>query len=162
MQRAVAAAPDDHALRLHLAELLIEAGRRGEAVEHAATVLSADPGSDSARQLMARALTETQESRPGFDWTQAEDDLGEIVPPMFAGTRLPRSQRSRRTTRSSTMTLADVGGMTDVKKRLNAAFLAPMRNEKLRKMYSKSLRGGLLLYGPPGCGKTYIALGPRG
>jgi SpoVK/Ycf46/Vps4 family AAA+-type ATPase len=32
-----------------------------------------------------------------------------------------------------------------------------MRNEKLRTMYQKSLRGGLLLYGPPGCGKTFIA-----
>ncbi|MGH9388057.1 MAG: ATP-binding protein [Vicinamibacteria bacterium] len=27
----------------------------------------------------------------------------------------------------------------------------------MRKTYAKSLRGGLLLYGPPGCGKTFIA-----
>ena len=47
--------------------------------------------------------------------------------------------------------------MTEVKKRLEAAFLAPMRNPELRKLYGKSLRGGLLLYGPPGCGKTFIA-----
>ena len=55
------------------------------------------------------------------------------------------------------MSLADVAGMEDVKARLEAAFLAPMRNPELRKLYGKSLRGGLLLYGPPGCGKTYIA-----
>jgi SpoVK/Ycf46/Vps4 family AAA+-type ATPase len=55
------------------------------------------------------------------------------------------------------LTLADVAGMTEVKKRLEAAFLAPMRNPELRKLYGKSLRGGLLLYGPPGCGKTFIA-----
>lgn len=53
--------------------------------------------------------------------------------------------------------LADVGGMQEVKDRLEAAFLAPMRNPELRKLYGKSLRGGLLLYGPPGCGKTFIA-----
>jgi SpoVK/Ycf46/Vps4 family AAA+-type ATPase len=53
--------------------------------------------------------------------------------------------------------LADVAGMTEVKARLEAAFLAPMRNPELRKLYGKSLRGGLLLYGPPGCGKTFIA-----
>jgi SpoVK/Ycf46/Vps4 family AAA+-type ATPase len=47
--------------------------------------------------------------------------------------------------------------MTEVKQRLEAAFLAPMRNPELRKLYGKSLRGGLLLYGPPGCGKTFIA-----
>ncbi|MEU6080872.1 AAA family ATPase [Streptomyces sp. NPDC047108] len=53
--------------------------------------------------------------------------------------------------------LADVGGMHEVKERLEAAFLAPMRNPELRKLYGKSLRGGLMLYGPPGCGKTFIA-----
>ncbi|GAA2485576.1 hypothetical protein GCM10010393_15750 [Streptomyces gobitricini] len=56
-----------------------------------------------------------------------------------------------------TVRLADVGGMQDVKDRLEAAFLAPTRNPELRKLYGKSLRGGLLLYGPPGCGKTFIA-----
>ena len=53
--------------------------------------------------------------------------------------------------------LADVGGMIEVKKRLEASFLAPMRNPELRQLYGKSLRGGLFLYGPPGTGKTFIA-----
>ncbi|WP_235736211.1 ATP-binding protein [Nocardioides alcanivorans] len=44
-----------------------------------------------------------------------------------------------------------------MKKRLEASFLAPLRNPELRQLYGKSLRGGLLLYGPPGCGKTYLA-----
>jgi SpoVK/Ycf46/Vps4 family AAA+-type ATPase len=47
--------------------------------------------------------------------------------------------------------------MAEVKARLEAAFLAPLRNPELRRLYHKSLRGGLLLYGPPGCGKTFIA-----
>ena len=53
--------------------------------------------------------------------------------------------------------LADVGGMDEVKARLEAGFLAPLRNPELGRLYGKSLRGGLLLYGPPGCGKTFIA-----
>jgi SpoVK/Ycf46/Vps4 family AAA+-type ATPase len=57
----------------------------------------------------------------------------------------------------STVTLADVGGMQDVKKRLEVSFLGPLRNPKLRSLFGKSLRGGLLLYGPPGCGKTFLA-----
>ncbi len=55
------------------------------------------------------------------------------------------------------ITLSDVGGMVDVKKRLHMAFLAPLQNPEVMKMYGKSLQGGLLLYGPPGCGKTFIA-----
>lgn len=57
----------------------------------------------------------------------------------------------------STVRLADVGGMTAVKERLELAFLGPLRNPELRRLYGKSLRGGLLLYGPPGCGKTFLA-----
>ena len=53
--------------------------------------------------------------------------------------------------------LSDVAGMEQVKRRLNLSFLAPLRNPEMMKLYGKSLRGGLLLYGAPGCGKTYIA-----
>jgi ATP-dependent 26S proteasome regulatory subunit len=55
------------------------------------------------------------------------------------------------------VTLADVAGMASVRERLELAFLGPLRNPELRALYGKSLRGGLLLYGPPGCGKTFLA-----
>lgn len=171
LERAVAAAPDDVALRVHLAGLLVRAGRGSDAVAHCATALAADPGNEEVRALMAQALggpaptgpppATADGSRPepadGFDWHAAESDLGETLPPMFADSSAERSEVSAYDVEGARITLADVGGMTEVKKRLNAAFLAPLRNEKLRTMYRKSLRGGLLLYGPPGVGKTYIA-----
>lgn len=55
------------------------------------------------------------------------------------------------------ITLADVAGLNDVKKRIDLAFLGPLRNPAMAKAYGKKMRGGLMLYGPPGCGKTYIA-----
>lgn len=55
------------------------------------------------------------------------------------------------------ITLADIGGLDDVKRRLQLSFLAPMRNPELRAQFGKSLKGGLMLWGPPGCGKTFIA-----
>lgn len=55
------------------------------------------------------------------------------------------------------VTLADVGGMTDVKQRITLTFLAPARNPELVAAYGVSSSGGLLLYGPPGCGKTFLA-----
>ncbi len=55
------------------------------------------------------------------------------------------------------LTLSDVAGLEEVKRRIEISFLAPMRDPKLRRMYKKSLNAGLLLYGPPGCGKTFVA-----
>lgn len=57
----------------------------------------------------------------------------------------------------STICLDDVGGMDEIKKRLQLSFLGPLKNPELMKAYGKSVSGGLLLYGPPGCGKTFIA-----
>lgn len=60
------------------------------------------------------------------------------------------------------ITLADVAGMDAVKRRLNIAFLAHLRDPSLGKLFGKSLRGGLLLFGPPGCGKTFVARATAG
>jgi len=97
----------------------------------------------------------------GYDWSQAENELRDVLPSMFvgeAGSVSAGLDEARAYDAENTgLTLADVAGLDEVKKRLEAAFLAPMRNPDLRKLYGKSLRGGLLLYGPPGCGKTFIA-----
>lgn len=55
------------------------------------------------------------------------------------------------------VTLADVGGLKDVKERIQQSFLLPLQNPELRRAYGARLRGGLLLWGPPGCGKTFLA-----
>jgi len=65
-------------------------------------------------------------------------------------------------TENPSITLADVAGMDAVKRRLNIAFLAPLRDPSLGRMFGKSLRGGLLLFGPPGCGKTFVARATAG
>ena len=54
--RAVEASPQDVPLRLHLAALLLDAGRGAEAVQHCAVALQHEPDSERARELMARAL----------------------------------------------------------------------------------------------------------
>jgi SpoVK/Ycf46/Vps4 family AAA+-type ATPase len=91
-----------------------------------------------------------------FDWDAAARDLGEILPPMFLDGDEELTEPAY-DVEASSVRLSDVGGMAQVKKRLEAAFLAPMRNPELRRLYGKSLKGGLLLYGPPGCGKTFLA-----
>jgi SpoVK/Ycf46/Vps4 family AAA+-type ATPase len=225
MRNAVAALPEDLALRMHLASLLLGAGHRDEAVAHLGAVLQADPGNGQALSLLvsvqqtpppppaatpaeaapadaipgeampaaatpaeampaAAAAPATEASSPAastdpaaaaspesaeFNWAEAEAELGDVLPPMFVtrdgGAEAAQGARPHDATAETAaddaehpgLRLADVAGMADVKARLEAAFLAPMRNPELRKLYGKSLRGGLLLYGPPGCGKTFIA-----
>ena len=103
----------------------------------------------------------TGEPAEGYDWSQAEDELRDVLPTMFVGEAGSVSagldEAGVYDAEHTGLTLADVAGLDEVKKRLEAAFLAPMRNPELRKLYGKSLRGGLLLYGPPGCGKTFVA-----
>ncbi|MFG2054845.1 AAA family ATPase [Micromonospora sp. NPDC048930] len=107
--------------------------------------------------------------RPAPDGPPADDplaayaqELADVVPPRFAPAgdepEPVRGEADRvYDVESSSVRLADVGGMSAVKERLELAFLGPLRNPELRRMYGKSLRGGLMLYGPPGCGKTFLA-----
>jgi SpoVK/Ycf46/Vps4 family AAA+-type ATPase len=150
LRAAVEAAPSDVALRLHLAELLIADGERDDAVTHVAAALQYEPASAEALALMARILAP---SASPFDWKAAEADLGSGVAPRFVDAADEPAYDAER----PEVMLADVGGMSDVKARLEAAFLAPMRNPQLRKVYGTDLGGGLMLYGPPGCGKTFLA-----
>ncbi len=174
---AVAANPDDLPLRLHYAQLLLADGQAFEALTEAATVVRADPHNGPAKSLLAEASTALTgagpvpaESTPAapavepperasadpFDWSEAEKAFEGVVPPMFLGEE-PGDLASPGDVEQAGVRLADVAGMANVKERLESAFLLPMRNPELRRLYGKSLRGGLLLYGPPGCGKTFIA-----
>jgi AAA+ superfamily predicted ATPase len=178
---AVQARPDDLTLRLHLAELLLAVDRQDDALAHLSAALAQDPADERTRALMRRALSgpETASDDPDaepvwdgsstaaagsdsagrdeVDWGAYESELRAVAPRF--GTAGGHDDAADRAfdVEPSAVRLADVGGMVEVKQRLELAFLAPLRNPKLRRLYSKSLRGGLLLYGPPGCGKTFLA-----
>lgn len=52
---------------------------------------------------------------------------------------------------------ADVAGLDELKKSLRLQIIEPFRNPGLFARFRKSAGGGVMLYGPPGCGKTLIA-----
>lgn len=57
---------------------------------------------------------------------------------------------------------SDVGGMEQVKKEIELKIIRPLQHPELYKAYGKKTGGGILLYGPPGCGKTFIAKATAG
>src|SRR5689334_23588718 len=175
LRKAVEAMPDDVPLRLHLATMLMRAGQRDEAVRQLGAVLQRDPGNAQALGLLqgpdagsptisperagspaappvphATPASADAGKTPHYDWSQAEDELRDVLPAMFVGGGETEDSASAGIdeadaydTEQAGLTLADVAGMTEVKQRVEAAFLAPMRNPELRRLYGKSLRGGL-------------------
>lgn len=57
---------------------------------------------------------------------------------------------------------SDVGGMGRVKEEISMKIIQPLKNPDLYKAFGKKIGGGILLYGPPGCGKTFIARATAG
>jgi SpoVK/Ycf46/Vps4 family AAA+-type ATPase len=168
---AVEDRPDDVALRALLAGMLLEHDRPSQAIAQCSAVLERDPRNAQALATLAKATAqltgaagppapaatpepELATGRSEFDWAAAESELEGIVEPAFVG---EPAEPGDGEVEHFELRLADVGGMEDVKRRLETAFLTPMRNPELRQMYGRSLPGGMLLYGPPGCGKTFLA-----
>jgi SpoVK/Ycf46/Vps4 family AAA+-type ATPase len=200
--------PSNLALRLHLAELLLNDGEVSTAETYIAAVLVVRPDDGRALHLAARAadaqgdaaraaayrrlanltapLETSDAPSPEAPSASVEPLVPEEASEVATDSASPQGDASLNPSRSGrvplrviegnkitevplddevegpTLTLRDVAGMEAVKHRLNLAFLAPLRNPELRRAFGKSLRGGLLLYGPPGCGKTFIARAAAG
>jgi transitional endoplasmic reticulum ATPase len=54
------------------------------------------------------------------------------------------------------VTFSDVGGMDALKEEIRLKIIYPLQHPELYKAYGRRTGGGILLYGPPGCGKTLL------
>jgi len=57
---------------------------------------------------------------------------------------------------------SNVGGLDSVKEEIRKAIVYPFQHPEIFQMYGKKSGEGILLYGPPGCGKTFIARAAAG
>jgi transitional endoplasmic reticulum ATPase len=56
----------------------------------------------------------------------------------------------------------DVGGMDKVKEEVRMKIIHPLEHPEIYKAYGKKIGGGILMYGPPGCGKTHLGRATAG
>ena len=55
------------------------------------------------------------------------------------------------------LSFKDIGGLEDLKEEIRFKIIEPLKHPELFAYYGKKMGGGILMYGPPGCGKTLIA-----
>lgn len=156
--REVAADPGNLALREDFVTLLLEQDPGRAATELAA--LEAH-GGDPARTHLLRARLMAARMRTSNPPPPAETAAPSVQPKPV---RVPADEDRHDTASTSVwdaerpaVTLADVAGLAEVKRHLDTAFLAPLRNLELAAAFGQKPGGSLLMYGPPGCGKTFIA-----
>src|ERR1700722_18238805 len=73
------------------------------------------------------------------------------------GQRRDRAAQSAEPPQAERLTFADVGGLEDVKQQIRRRIIAPLEKPGLFTAFKRRAGGGLLFYGPPGCGKTMLA-----
>jgi transitional endoplasmic reticulum ATPase len=141
--------------------------------EHAAVAFvyleDADPTSFEAelRRTVADFLTEGGRDEAARRWRPealravggGEGDGAVVVD---LGQRRERGAQFAEPPQAERLTFADVGGLEDVKQQIRRRIIAPLEKPGLFSAFKRRAGGGLLFYGPPGCGKTMLAQAAAG
>ena len=180
LRRALELSPDNHALRLVLAETLRDEGElEAAAAEYDVLLEAGELPADSlvAAARLALELGRLDRSAAYLDAARAAgpgEGVAELQAEIDARLGLGGSLRLVRQggddeaelfaveLEEGRTTFADVGGLDDVKKTIHRTIVLPYQRPDLYQRYGRRAGGGILLFGPPGCGKTLLARATAG
>lgn len=157
------AQPPARALLLH-ARLLLNDGYPDKARQRYREALSFDPSladpslaerlSDhGADQASTPPVVVPERVRIGAQSETSDDDDDELS---------DGAEFFEENAETASITFNDIGGMDDVKDQIRMKIIHPLKNPEIFKAYGKKTGGGILMYGPPGCGKTHLARATAG
>jgi SpoVK/Ycf46/Vps4 family AAA+-type ATPase len=165
--------PFDQLQRMAYAEALLEHDRVADALSQFELINKQDPSHDRALHQRVHCLLELgrmSEAEPLFrQWRErvGPTELSELDSVFSRGQaagvvsplRLHRGEgpADESAGHGTGVSFADIVGMDELKEQLRIKVLAPFANPGLFAKFKKSAGGGVLLFGPPGCGKTMVA-----
>ncbi|MEM6900570.1 MAG: ATP-binding protein [Pseudomonadota bacterium] len=107
---------------------------------------------DQCRRI-ADLLTAAGDTELAETWRSVPDeDAGNVV-----ALRPETGASSRPRPTGPQITFDDIAGLEKVKDQIRRKIIKPFENPGLFQKYKRKAGGGVLMYGPPGCGKTMLA-----
>lgn len=164
---------DEPDLRVEYARTLRANGEHEAALREYAQAIQADPTvADPEFEAQGKRSTRITpgEAPLGLDsWDPGADTVDETATDHKAAMAEVTPERLNAEEAAASLdwgdlyvTFKEVAGLKEVKNQINLRIIAPFKNPEIYRAFRRTGGGGILLYGPPGCGKTFIARATAG